>query len=142
MGRSAFLVILGMTLMAMVVASAQAKGRLWMNAPRSVAIGRMVTVTVRTGETLSGLRLVVVAPRVSVMDVVAATTQSGGATSPSDVEMPRDGFAVLMRRTGASTWKARMRFARAGSWRLVIPNWSLQGYAMPLPLVKTIHVTP
>jgi hypothetical protein len=142
MGRSAFLVVFAMTVTAMLVASAQAKGRLWMNAPHSVAIGRTVTVTVRTGQTLSGLRLVVVAPRVSVMDVVAATTQGGGATPASEVEMPRDGFAVLMRRAGPSTWKAKVRLSRAGSWRLVIPNWSLQGYAMPLPLVKTIHVTP
>ena len=142
MGRSAFLVVFALTMTAMVVGSAQAKGRLWMNAPHAVAIGRTVTVTVRTGERLSGLRLVVVAPRVSVMDVVAASTQGGGASSPSQVEMPHDGFAVLMRRAGPSTWWAKVRFARAGSWRLVIPNWSLQGYATPLPLVKTIHVTP
>ncbi|HVC86340.1 MAG TPA: hypothetical protein VNC40_02825, partial [Gaiellaceae bacterium] len=121
-------------------ASAQAKGRLWLSVPHSVATGRTVTVAVRTGEPLNGLRLVVVAPKVSVMDVVSATTQGGAATWPRAIQMPRDGFAVLMTRTGTLTWKAKVTFAKPGMWRLVIPNWSLQGYAMPLPLVKTIHV--
>jgi hypothetical protein len=139
-GRKLVLVILAMTVAAVSGGPAQAKGKLSMNAPRSIATGHAVTVTVTTAERLPGLRLVIVAPKVSVMDVVAATTQSGAATSPRTIEMPRDGFAVLMMRTGKSRWTARVTFARPGTWRLVIPNWNLNGYAMPLPLVKSIHV--
>lgn len=100
----------------------------------------LVMVTVRSQERLSGLRLVVVAPRVPVMDVVAAATQAGGSATPRTVQMPREGFARLMTRVDQYTWRARVTLSRPGAWRLVIPNWSLQGYAMPLPLVRTVRV--
>lgn len=100
----------------------------------------LVVVTVRSQERLSGLRLVAVAPRVAVMDVVAATTQGGASATPRSVQIPRDGFARLMTRVGPYTWRARLMLGRPGAWRLVIPNWSLQGYAMPLPLVRTIRI--
>lgn len=99
-----------------------------------------VRVTVRSQERLSGLRLVVVAPRVSVMDVVAATTQGGASATPRTVQLPRDGFARLLKPVGPYTWRCRVTLNRPGVWRLVVPNWSLQGYAMPLPLVRSVRV--
>lgn len=49
-------------------------------------------------------------------------------------------FAGAAQSKGPYTWQARVAVKRPGAWRLVIPNWSLQGYAMPLPLVRTIRV--
>lgn len=137
-----WLLVGGLTvaLAATIAATAQSKGRLSMTAVRAKGHPGLVMVTVRSQERLSGLRLVVVAPRVAVMDVVAATTQGGASATPRTVEIPRDGFARLMTRIGPYTWRARVKLGRPGAWRLVIPNWSLQGYAMPLPLVRTVRV--
>jgi hypothetical protein len=129
-----------MALAATIAAAAQSKGRLSMKAVQAKGRPGSVVVTVRSQERLSGLRLVAVAPRVAVMDVVAATTQGGASATPRTVEIPRDGFARLMTRTDPYTWRVRVTLNSPGVWRLVIPNWNLQGYAMPLPLVRTLRV--
>jgi hypothetical protein len=131
---------LAVALAAAIAATAQSTGRLSMTAVKAKGHPGLLVVTVRSQERLSGLRLVVVAPRAPVMDVVAATTQGGASATPRTVEIPRDGFARRMRRIGPYTWRSRVMLSRPGAWRLVIPNWSLQGYAMPLPLVRTVRV--
>lgn len=131
---------MALALAATFAGAAQSKGRLWMTVTASTGHPRVLAVTVRSQERLSGVRLVVVAPGVAVMDVVSATTQGGASATPRTVQLPRDGFALRMHRSGPYTWRARVAVKRPGTWRLVIPNWSLQGYAMPLPLVRTIRV--
>lgn len=128
------------TLAATVTGTAQPKGHLSMTARQLPGKQGRMLVTVRAQERLSGLRLVVVSPRVPVMDVVSAMTQGGASAYLRTVEIPRDGFARRMTRIGAYTWRAQVTLKRPGLWRLVIPNWSLQGYAMPLPLVRTVRV--
>lgn len=84
------------------------------------------------------LKVIVVAPRASVMDVVSALTDGG--TAGSYVEIPRDGFAVIARRVSATAWKVRLTFPRAGRWRVVVPNWALSGYTTPFPAVARVLV--
>ena len=85
------------------------------------------------------LRVVLVAPDASVMDVVTALTQ-GGTAAGSSARIPRDGFAVLARRVSSTTWKVRLAFPRAGRWRVVVPNWTLNGYTTPFPAFATVRV--
>ena len=41
----------------------------------------------------------------------------------------RMGFLRRLTRVGPDTWRATIRFPKAGSWRLVAPNWCAPGYA-------------
>ena len=99
-----------------------------------------MTVVVTDSWATDGLRLVAVAPGGSVMDVVGTVT--GGAIMTSQANIPHDGFGILMKRVSSNRWRAYVKFSRAGHWELVIPNGSLDGYAMPLPIDRAVTVAP
>lgn len=125
-----------------VTVGADAKaGRLTMMVSSSTPrVGQTVIVTVRTARASSTdrLRLIAVAPGGAVMSVVSTVIDPTYASSPAN--LPHDGFGLLMRRLSTTTWRATVRFTRPGAWQLVVPNWVLEGYAMPLPLVRSIRV--
>ena len=109
--------------------------------PLSVTARHAATLVVRSKrpQPEARLRVVLVAPKASVVDVVAALTQ-GGTAAGSFVVIPRDGFAVVARRFSATSWKVRFAFPRAGLWRVVVPNWTLNGYTTPFPAIVGVHV--
>jgi hypothetical protein len=113
--------------------------------PARVVANRSVTVVVTAAraQPVAELRLVIVAPKSSVMDVVGKTVgsaNSGGIASGA--EIPRDGFSVLMRRVSASSWRVTVTFTRPGRWHLVVPNWILAGYVTPFPVDAIVLVRP
>jgi hypothetical protein len=125
-----------------VASSASAKSGLTMRVGSSTPrIGQSITVLVTTSRPLAtdGMRLVVVAPGVSMMDVVGIVT--GGASPASPPSIPHDGYGMLLRRVSRTTWRAFVTFSRPGRWQLVVPNWVLDGYAMPIPFVRAVTVT-
>jgi hypothetical protein len=103
--------------------------------------GQAITVLVTTSRPLAtdGMRLVVVAPGASLMDVVGIVT--GGSSPPSPPSIPHDGYGMLLKRVSETTWRTVVTFSRPGRWQLVVPNWLLNGYAMPIPLVRAVTVT-
>jgi hypothetical protein len=122
-----------------VVAAGNAPLRV--SVPESVTARHAATLVVRAKrpQPETKLRVVLVAPRASVMDVVAALTQ-GGTAAGSSVDIPRDGFAVVARRFSTTSWKVRLAFPRAGLWRVVVPNWTLNGYTTPFPAIVSVRV--
>jgi hypothetical protein len=48
-------------------------------------------------------------------------------------------FAVELTREGG-TWRGKLRFPRAGRWRLVIPNEGAPGYMIPPPVIRRVLV--
>jgi hypothetical protein len=49
----------------------------------------------------------------------------------------RHGIALTKR---GATWRGTLRFRRAGSWLLVVPNWGAPGYALPPPVIRKVRV--
>jgi hypothetical protein len=74
-----------------------------------------------------------------MMDVVGVVT--GGALVTSQASIPHDGYGMLLKRVSTTTWRAMVTFSRPGRWQLVVPNWVLSGYAMPIPFVRAVTVT-
>jgi hypothetical protein len=111
------------------VPTAEAKFRIRMVlSDGSPAVGEAVDVKVHTNPVLEErftLRLVAIPPRVGLYRALAH----------------EDRYAVRLRREGRG-WRATVRFARPGSWRLVVPNWGAPGYAIPPPVVRVVRVTP
>ena len=109
--------------------------------PGGVTAHHAATLVVRATrpQPEADLRVVLVPPGTSVIDVVTALTE-GGTAAGSAVESARDGFAVRARRTSATSWKARLVFPRPGVWRVVVPNWTLDGYTTPFPALDTVRV--
>lgn len=97
-----------------------------------------LVVLARRPQAEAELRIVLVAPMASVMDVVAALTDAGTAGSSADI--PRDGFSVMARRLSATSWRVGVAFPRAGLWRVVVPNWTLNGYTTPFPALTSVRV--
>ena len=65
---------------------------------------------------------------------------TSGATIRKIRSYSRIGFLVSMKRSGARTWRAQLRFPRAGRWHLIVPNWCAPGYAAALPIDRVITV--
>lgn len=100
--------------------------------------GRPITVVLRSGVDLDhDLKLIAVAPGKSLYDVIGTVT---GASGIAEARIPRDGFAVPVVRVAPNRWRAFVTFPRAGRWRLTIPNWASEGFAMPPPLMRTVVV--
>jgi hypothetical protein len=93
------------------------------------AVGQRVSLVVRSGQALKhDLRLIAVAPNQPVFRVVATIT---GDTSRPDPNVARHGFEIDLTRAGPHRWRGTARFTRAGSWRVVVPNWGPVGVVIP-----------
>lgn len=113
--------------------------------------GAAVKVVIRTGDTGTGacrMRLVAIAPganRHTALDaLVNGSTTISGPSGPMWHRLkatPQLGLRIATRRTGATTWRATVRFPRAGRWQLVVPNWCAPGYAIPSPALRVVSVT-
>ncbi len=53
---------------------------------------------------------------------------------------PRMGFLVTLKRSRPKTWRTTIRFPRAGSWRLLVPNECGPGYMYPTPIDRVVTV--
>jgi len=73
------------------------------------------------------------------MDVVGAATNE--RPTKSAVEVP-GGFTTFARRFSATAWNARVTFPSAGRWRIVVPDWTPEGYTTPFPVLASVHVRP
>lgn len=105
------------------------------NSPK---IGQPITVVLRAEIDLDyDLELIAVAPGKSWYDVVGTVT---GDSRIADARIPRDGFAVPVVRVASNRWRALVIFPRAGRWRLIVPNWAPEGFAIPPPLTRSVVV--
>ena len=50
------------------------------------------------------------------------------------------GFLRTLTRVDPKTWRATIRFPKAGRWRLVVPNWCAPGYAGTPPVDRPVTV--
>jgi hypothetical protein len=51
-------------------------------------------------------------------------------------------FYFRLRRIGPRAFGATVRFPRGGRWRLIVPNWNVQGSTSPPPAERTLRVRP
>ena len=127
-----------MTVALLLAAPASAKFdlslRLSTDEPR---IGEQIRVELRADAHVGEcqMKLVAVAPGVDTHRAVEAFV-NGGPARPS----ARLGFLVRTARTGPGTWRARLRFRRAGRWHLIVPNWCAPGIASPRPVDRVLTV--
>lgn len=133
------LVLLGLGALLSVVPSAGAKFPMSLTLGDSTpSVGQPITVVLRAGVDLDyDLKLIAVAPGKKLYNVVGVVT---GDSSLARAQIPRDGFAVPVRRTAPNRWRAYVTFPRAGKWRLVIPNGAPVGFMIPPPVVRTVAV--
>ena len=122
-------IVLSLFIGALIVApAAQAKFTIRMTlSDPTPALGQAVDVKIHTNPVLEdrfSIRLVAIPPGVGLY----------GALSDEDR------YAVRIRREGRG-WRATVRFPRPGRWRLVVPNWGVQGYAIPPPIVRVVPVS-
>jgi hypothetical protein len=93
------------------------------------------------------MKLLAVAPGVSKFRALDAFI-SGGVSiqGPNGYYVrkmrptPRMGFVAAMSRTGARSWRAKIRFPRAGPWRVLVPNECAPGYMFPTPVDRVVTV--
>lgn len=128
------LIVVGVCVAAIAAPAALAKGRISValgdGTPR---VGQPFTVYVHTDYVVPAddwLRLIAVAPNKDWYDVVGTVT---GDSSLAHAKIPRDGFEIKLVRGGARNWRAIVRLARPGRWRLVIPNGTHLGFMVPPP---------
>jgi hypothetical protein len=108
----------------------------------SPAVGQPVTVVWNTEGVLPAapaMKLVAVAPGAAIYPVLSVLTIGPGTYPASDA---RGSFAIRLVRVSPHRWRASVTFPKAGSWRVVVPNWGPDGYAMPPPLVRALKVSP
>ena len=113
-------------------------------------IGQPVSILIRTeplGTETCRMRLVAVAPGVNRYHALDAFIIGGysvmgpfGSTFHRLRPTPRLGFLAHLRRSSPTTWRATVKFPRAGRWQLVVPNWCAPGYASPPPAVRIVTV--
>lgn len=102
--------------------------------PRGPSAGQLVEIGLRgtADEPLTqpcrGMRIVVVAPGVSVKRALRSV--EGGVESRRIGEWNAFRLASL-RSVGELRWTGRLRPNRAGRWTLVVPNWCAAGYVLP-----------
>ena len=70
-------------------------------------------------------------------DVVGVVT---GDSAIAKATIPRDGFGVAVCRIAPNRWLARVKFPRAGRWRLIIPIGAKEGFMIPPPVVRVVTV--
>jgi hypothetical protein len=102
--------------------------------------GQPFTVVVHTGQAIPTddfIKLIAVAPGKDWYDVVGTVT---GDSSLAHADIPRDGFQIVLRRSGAKTWRASARLPRPGRWQLIVPNGTSRGFMIPPPLVRWVRV--
>ena len=92
------------------------------------------------------MKLVAVAPRAdpdraleALVNGSATVFGPGGGVRRVKAS-PRLGVLVPLTRTGAGTWRGKLRFTRPGAWHLVVPNWCAPGIASPRPLDRVVTV--
>ena len=91
-------------------------------------VAQEVRVEVRIPERYADgavMRLVAVPPRMSKYQAIREERRYG-------IPLTKDG----------ATWRGSVRFRRAGTWLLVVPNWGAPGYAIPPPVQRTVRVAP
>jgi hypothetical protein len=135
MKRATFLSVLAVgCIAATLVPVASAKGRIAVSLGNGKPhVGERFTVYVRTDYVVpenDWLRLIAVAPGKNWFDVVGKVT---GDSQRASAKIPRDGFEVKLRRTGANHWRAIVQLPRPGRWRLVVPNGTHVGFMVPPP---------
>ena len=126
--------VVALLVAAVAVPGAAAKGRITVAVTdHSPRVGQSFTVHVRTGYVVPAndwLRLIAVAPGKGWFDVVGTVT---GDSSRAHARIPRDGFEIALRRIAPKSWRAVVRLPRPGRWRLVVPNGTHLGFALPPP---------
>ncbi len=126
-------------LMSVAGASPAGNARLRLISRPVVLVKRPTVLTIRASrpQPESQLRLVLIAPQASLMDVVGAAANERPIKSA--VEVP-GGFTTLARRFSATAWNVRVTFPSAGRWRVVVPDWTLKGFTTPFPALVSVHV--
>ena len=116
------------------VPAAFAKGRISVSVSDGTPrVGQRFTVDVRTGFVVPAndwLRLIAVAPGKDWYQVVGTVT---GDSSRTHASIPRDGFEIKLTRVEPKHWRALVRLPRPGRWRIVLPNGTHTGFAVPPP---------
>ncbi len=68
---------------------------------------------------------------IAMCNVVGTVT---GDSSLAHANVPHDGFEIKLLRAGPRSWRAVVRLARPGRWRLVVPNGTPHlGFMVPPP---------
>jgi hypothetical protein len=128
------LVALCLCLAAIAAPAAFAKGRISVTlGDSSPRVNQPFTVSVRTDYVVppnDWLRLIAVAPKKNWFDVVGTVT---GDSSVANANIPHDGFEIKLVRVTPRKWRAVVRLARPGRWRLVVPNGTHVGFMLPPP---------
>ncbi len=143
--------LLAFTVVALSAApAAVAKFRVRLSvAPSSPHVHVAAQAVLRSATAESGcrMRLLAVAPHVDRFRALDAFINGGyGVNGPSGPVFhrlrptSRMGFLVSTAQTGPKTWRANIRFPRAGRWQLIVPNWCAPGYAYPPPVARKIVV--
>lgn len=133
-------VLVGVAVVALCLAPvASAKFKMWLTVGDSTPrTGQSVTVVLHAAQNLDyDLKLIAVAPGKSLRDVVGRVT---GDSSRARASIPRDGFAVPVRRVTPNRWRGFVKFPRPGRWRLIIPNGAAEGFTIPPPAVRIVVV--
>jgi hypothetical protein len=81
------------------------------------------------------MRLIAVALGPDAFRAVGAFVNGTGS-----VPLRRLGFEPKVVRASATSWRATIRFPRAGRWRLVVPNECAPGYMAPFPASRPVVV--
>jgi hypothetical protein len=128
------LVALCLCLAAIAAPAAFAKGRISVTlGDSSPRVNQPFTVSVRTDYVVppnDWLHLIAVAPKKNWFDVVGTVT---GDSSVANANIPHDGFEIKLVRVTPRKWRAVVRLARPGRWRLVVPNGTHVGFMLPPP---------
>jgi hypothetical protein len=128
------IVFIALCVAAIAAPGAAAKGRLSVAlADSTPRVGQPFAVSVHTEWVVPSndwLRLIAVAPGKGWFDVVGTVT---GDSSRAHADIPRDGFEIKLVRITPRSWRAVVRLPRPGRWRLVVPNGTHYGFAVPPP---------
>jgi hypothetical protein len=95
-------------------------------------------LTVSTEKECSGMRVIAVAPGISIARALKVVE---GGVGPRRIGA-RDAFRLqTLRRVGDLHWTARLRPSKPGRWTLVVPNLCSSGYVLPVGFLRrTIEV--
>ena len=113
-------------------------------------VNEPVRAVVRSEERMGGdctMRLIAVAPGANVSIAIEAFLAGGvSVQGPTGYAFrrirptPLLGFEASAKRIDPKTWRATIRFPRAGRWRLVVPNECAPGYMYPWPAARSVLV--
>lgn len=143
-------VIVALAVLAALPGLAAAKGlRITLTAdPGGTRVGETVTVAVAgrsevRGEPAPpcrGMRVVVVAPGIGPRRALRAVE---GGRGPGRIGR-WDAFRLgSLRQTAPLRWRGALRPHRPGRWTLIVPNWCVAGYVLPLGVTRiAVDVAP